>query len=95
MKCGYRGWIIDATPDFSLGKFFAHARLVRVSSHDDVEGEMHIERDLSYFDTEDEAIEVAQQWAFAWIGEREGDIGSMQAGTPTSRGRVPAETGSR
>ena len=91
MKCGYRGWIIDAAPDFSLGKFFAHARLVRVSSDDDVEGEMHIERDLSYFDTEDEAIEVAQQWAFAWICERE----SMQAGTPTSRGRVPAETGSR
>lgn len=59
MKCGYRGWIIDATPDFSLGKFFAHARLVRVSSDLDVDSEMHIERDLSYFDTEDEAIEVA------------------------------------
>jgi hypothetical protein len=24
---------------------------------------MRIERDLSYFDTEDEAIDVAQQWA--------------------------------
>ncbi|MFL9959161.1 hypothetical protein PQR65_37820 [Paraburkholderia nemoris] len=95
MECGYRGWIIDATPDFSLGKFFAHARLVRVSRDDDVEGEMHIERDLSYFDTEDEAIEVAQQWAFAWICEREVNVESTQAGTPTSRGRIPAETPSR
>ncbi|MCP2091339.1 UNVERIFIED_ORG: hypothetical protein J2Y81_007426 [Paraburkholderia sediminicola] len=95
MKCGYRGWIIDATPDFSLGKFFAHARLVRVSSDDDVDGEMHIERDLSYFDTEDEAIEVAQQWAFAWIYEREGNIDIMQSNTTRSRSRIPAETPSR
>ncbi|MFL9869510.1 hypothetical protein PQR67_35520 [Paraburkholderia fungorum] len=67
MQCGYRGWIIDATPDFSLGKFFGHARLVRVSTDDYVDGEMHIGRNLSYSDTEEEAIEVAQHWAFAWI----------------------------
>lgn len=95
MKCGYRGWIIDATPDFSLGKFFAHARMVRVSSNDDVDGEIHIERDLSYFDTEDEAIEVAQQWAFAWICEREGHVDNMQGDAPMSRSRIPAETRSR
>jgi len=53
MECGYRRWIIDATPDFSLGKYFAHARLVRASADDEVDGEMHIERDLAYFDTED------------------------------------------
>ncbi|WP_188131231.1 hypothetical protein [Paraburkholderia panacisoli] len=83
MQCGYRGWIIDATPDFSLGKFFAHARLVRISADDEVDGEMHIERNLSYFDTEEEAIEVAQQWAFAWICERDGADG-MQHETPAS-----------
>lgn len=71
MKCQYRGWIIDATPDFSLGKFFGHARLVRVSDDDDAEGEMHIERNISFSDSEDEAIEVAQDWAFAWISERD------------------------
>ncbi|MDR3386178.1 MAG: hypothetical protein P4L92_03930 [Rudaea sp.] len=81
MHCGYHGWIIDATPDFSLGKFFAHARLVRVSTDDNVEGEMHIERDLSYFDTADEAIEVAQEWAFAWICERD----NRQRETPATR----------
>jgi hypothetical protein len=78
MECGYRGWIIDATPDFSLGKFFAHARLVRASTDDDADGEMHIERDLGWFDTEDEAIQVAQQGAFAWISEREANAASKQ-----------------
>jgi hypothetical protein len=56
---------------------------------------MHIERNLSYFDTEEEAIEVAQQWAFAWICEREGDVENMQGDTPMSRSRIPAETRSR
>ncbi|MFM0086763.1 hypothetical protein PQR46_07460 [Paraburkholderia sediminicola] len=95
MQCGYRGWIIDATPDFSLGKFFAHARLVRASTDDDVDGEIHIERDLSYFDTEDEAIEVAQQWAFEWICECDGNVDSNQGETPISRSRTPVETPSR
>lgn len=94
MQCGYRGWIIDATPDFSLGKFFAHARLVRVSTDDGVEGEMHIERDLSYFETEDEAIEVAQQWAFEWICECDGNVYSPQDGT-ASRSQISVETPSR
>ncbi|SFU25994.1 hypothetical protein SAMN05192563_104517 [Paraburkholderia aspalathi] len=94
MQCGYRGWTIDATPEFSLGKFFAHARLVRVSADDEVEGEMHVERDLSYFDTEDEAIEVAQQWAFEWICERDG-VDGMQHETRASRSGIPAETPSR
>ncbi|MEM5461741.1 hypothetical protein VSR69_44335 [Paraburkholderia phytofirmans] len=74
MECGYRGWIIDATPSFSLGKFFAHARLVRASAGDEVDAEMHIERDLAWFDTEEEAVEVAQQWAFAWIGKRASNV---------------------
>jgi hypothetical protein len=29
MEFKYRGWVIDATQDFSLGQFFAHARLIR------------------------------------------------------------------
>jgi hypothetical protein len=81
MDCGYRGWIIDATPNFSFGKFFAHARLVRAATDDDIDREMHIERNLSWFDTEEEAIEVAQQWAFAWIGNRESSFSKEQTGT--------------
>lgn len=95
MKGGYRGWIIDATPDFSLGKFFAHARLVRVSADEEVDGEMHIERDLSYFDTEDEAIEVAQQWAFAWICARYGSGNDTQHKTSSSPNHIPETVPSR
>ncbi|MGQ7932382.1 hypothetical protein [Paraburkholderia sp. D1E] len=79
MQCGYRGWIIDATPDFSLGKFFAHARLVRVSTDDEANSEVHIERDLSYFDTEEEAIQVAQDLAYAWICGHAGTVESSRA----------------
>lgn len=93
MKCGYSGWIIDATPDFSLGKFFAHARLVRASADDDTDGERHIERNLAWFDTEEEAIEVAQQWAFAWIGERDGIHASNSCNMMLdSRGEITPRT---
>jgi hypothetical protein len=89
MKCGYRGWIIDATPDFSLGKFFAHARLVRASTDDDIDGEMHIERDLAWSDTEDDAIEIAQQWSFVWINEHDGDA-ARRHDSPITPKDIPA-----
>jgi hypothetical protein len=92
MKCGYLGWIIDATPEFSFGKFFAHARLVRVSVDEDIDGEMRIERNLSWFDTEEEAIEVAQQWAFAWIYDRNDSFGFSQFQPPTNLTRISAQT---
>lgn len=63
MAFEYGGWLIDATPDFSLGKFFAHARLVRAPPDDGADPEMHIERNLAWFDSEEEAIQVARQWA--------------------------------
>ncbi|MGF6998882.1 hypothetical protein [Paraburkholderia sp. GAS32] len=61
MEFEYRGWVIDATPDFWFGQFFAHARVIRASPVDDADAEMHIERDLARFDNQDEAIEVARQ----------------------------------
>lgn len=76
MEFEYRGWVIDATPDFSLGQFFAHARLIRASPDDDTDTEMHIERNLAWFENQDEAIEVARQWAIEWIDAREGNIAS-------------------
>ncbi|MFM0732746.1 hypothetical protein PQQ52_19905 [Paraburkholderia sediminicola] len=92
MKCGYLGWNIDATPEFSCGKFFARARLVRVSADEDVDGEMHIERNLSWFDTEEEAIEVAQQWAFMWICDRNGSFAGSQFQPPTNLTGISAQT---
>jgi hypothetical protein len=86
MEYEYGGWIIDATPAFSLGKFFAHARLARSSPESNIDTEMHIERDLAWFDTEAEAIQVARKWAVAWIDKRDGSATSTQANN------VPAET---
>ena len=76
MEFEYRGWIIDPNPDFSLGQFFAHARIIRASPDDDVDAEMHIERNLAWFDNEDEAIQIARQRAIEWIDAREGNIAS-------------------
>jgi hypothetical protein len=67
----YGGWIIDATPNFSAGRYFAHVRLIRASSVDGEEPEMHIERDIAWFETEGPAVQWAYQWAMGWIDERE------------------------
>jgi hypothetical protein len=92
MEYEYRGWVIDATPDFSLGQFFAHARLIRASSDDDADAEMHIERNLAWFDNEDEAIEVAREWAIAWIDARDGDIAGTDTDSSTRHSDIPART---
>jgi hypothetical protein len=93
MQYEYGGWVIDATPDFSLGKFFAHARLTRTSSEDGEEPEMHIERDIAWFESENEAVECARRWAIAWIDERAGTIASAQVRPGGSRKTVHARSG--
>ena len=92
MKFEYRGWVIDATPDFSLGQFFAHARLIRGSPDDDVDAEMHIERNLPWFDNEDEAIQVAHRWAIEWIDAREGNTASKDTDSSIRHDDIPART---
>ena len=79
MEFEYRGWVIDATPEFSLGQFFAHARIIRASPDGDADTEVHIERNLAWFDNQDEAIQLARQWAIEWIDARESNIASPDA----------------
>ena len=69
MQYEYGSWNIDATADFSLGKFFARARLTRISPGNDGDAEMHVGRDLAWFDSEDEAVQFAHRWAITWIDE--------------------------
>ncbi|TDN70218.1 hypothetical protein [Paraburkholderia sp. BL10I2N1] len=90
MQYEYGGWTIDATPDYSLGKFFAHARLTRASPDSGTDSEMHIERDIAWFDSEDEAVQCARQWAMVWIDERNGRIASAPADRAASRNHNPA-----
>jgi hypothetical protein len=92
MEYEYRGWVIDATPDFSLGRFFAHARLIRASPDDDADAEMHIERNLAWFDNEDEAIEVARQSAIEWIVARDSSIARTDTDSSTQRNDMPTKT---
>jgi hypothetical protein len=90
MEYEYGGWIINAIPDFSLGKFFAHARLTPSSPESNVDTEMHIERNLAWFDNEDEAIEVARQWAIEWIDARNDNLASTEADSSMWQDDMPA-----
>jgi hypothetical protein len=54
MEYEHGGWSIDPMPDFSLGKFFAHARIIRVSPECDADSE----------------TQVALIWAIDWISMR-------------------------
>jgi len=56
---------------------------------------MHIERHLAWFDTEEEAIEVAQQWAFEWINKRDGEVISKREESLTFRVEGPIETSTK
>ena len=83
MEYEYGGWSIDPMPEFSLGKFFAHARIRRVSPECDADTEVQIERDLACFDTEDEAVQVALNWAIDWINTRNVSATGRQTDRPT------------
>ena len=91
MKYDYRGWVIDATPEFSLGQFFAHARIIRTSPDDDADTEMHVERNLAWFENEDEAIELARQWAIEWIDAQDDNLASAEIDSSTRRDDTAAK----
>jgi hypothetical protein len=70
MLTDYRGWTIDATPDFFFGRYFARARIVQAFADDREEPQMHIERDIEWFERKDDAIDRAIRWAISWIDAR-------------------------
>lgn len=79
MLTDYRGWTINATPEFFFGKYFARARIVQVFTDDLDEPEMHIERDIEWFDGKDDAIDRAVRWAIAWIDARADSTDTLHA----------------
>lgn len=89
----YGGWTIDAIPDFSLGKFFARATLTRASPDPGADAEMHQGRDLAWFDSKDEAVEFARQWAITWIDDQSARLRPTEpASTLNFRGRPATAT---
>lgn len=97
MECRYCRWIIDATASLPLGKFFTRAR--RGSGHALATRRTAtcIERDIAWFETEEEAVELARQCASAWITERDAGVAPGWRGAVqrrdhllvTPRGLVP------
>lgn len=51
-----------------------------------------IERNLAWFDNEDEAIEVARQWVIAWIDAHDNNLASADTDLSTRRNDMPTTT---
>ncbi|AXE94738.1 hypothetical protein [Paraburkholderia terricola] len=69
MLHAYKVYTIDATPDFSIGKFFAHVRISRPPLEGEKHGQTFEAIDLGQFDKEWSAEAFGRAWAVAWIDE--------------------------
>ncbi|SOE98089.1 hypothetical protein SAMN05446635_6050 [Burkholderia sp. OK233] len=52
---------------------------------------MHVERNLAWFDNEDEAIQFARQRAIEWIDARNDNLTRTEADSSTRHGDIPAK----
>jgi hypothetical protein len=67
----YRGCTVDATSDFSLGRYVARARIQFLQDLPATHGNAIYESDnLGDFDSAIDAVACARKWAIAWINER-------------------------
>ncbi|WP_028207635.1 hypothetical protein [Paraburkholderia nodosa] len=62
---------IDPTPRRADGEYIAHAR-ISTSRSDGIEHDVHLSGDLAGFDTREDAIAYATNWAQQWLGTRFG-----------------------
>jgi hypothetical protein len=60
---------VDSVPTFSVGRFFAQARIFQVQSGTHERIEIFAAINLPDFATESEAIAFSNKWAVAWIKE--------------------------
>ncbi|MFM0566474.1 hypothetical protein [Paraburkholderia sediminicola] len=56
---------------------------------------MHIERNLAWFENEDEAIELARQWAVEWIDARDDNLACTEIDSSTRQDDMSAKTPAR
>lgn len=67
----YRACVINATPEFSLGRYFAHARIEQSQDLSEFGAfGSYDSGDLGDFATEADAVAFAQSWAIEWIEAR-------------------------
>ena len=66
----YRACTIDATPQFSVGRYFARARIEPSQDLSEPDGDATYESaDLGDFSTEADAVGYAYEWAIRWVDE--------------------------
>lgn len=69
MRLPNSSFCVDSVPTFSVGRFFAQARISQVhpATHEQVE--IFASINLPDFATEAEAIAFSNKWAIEWIHE--------------------------
>jgi hypothetical protein len=71
MHFRYRTCDIDVTPEFSVGRYFARAKIEPCQDLSEVGlDEVYESGDLGDFAKEADAIAYAHKWAIDWIDER-------------------------
>ncbi|WP_341318537.1 hypothetical protein WN982_26295 [Paraburkholderia sp. IMGN_8] len=69
MGVTYRNFRVDSIPAFSVGRFFAQARIFQVQPATHEETEIFAAINLPDFGTDAEAIAFSNRWAVGWIHE--------------------------
>lgn len=87
MQFESKAFQIDPTPRRADGEYIAHARISRALAAQAGESQIHASGDLAAFDSREDAIAYARQWAIAWIDEHYGpsERGGDDTGEPPSR----------
>ncbi|MFM0178398.1 hypothetical protein PQR52_08020 [Paraburkholderia aspalathi] len=76
---------VDSVPTFSLGRFFAQARIFQAQPGTDELIEIFAAINLPDFATEREAIAFSNEWAVAWINENILEITATKGAPPGDR----------
>jgi hypothetical protein len=70
MHFHYRRCTVDATPEFSMGRYFARAKIEFFQDLSTNGTAIYESDDLGDFDSAIDAVVFARQWAIDWIDER-------------------------
>lgn len=74
MRFNYKAFVIDASSDFSLGCYFAKARITRGPMRDEIEGETIEQSDLGHFQTEDAAVQNVSRFQASGLRQLAADV---------------------
>jgi hypothetical protein len=78
MRVIYRNFSVDSIPMFSVGRFFAQARIYRIEAHTHDEIEIYAAINLPDFGTEADAIAFSNEWAVHQIEENAFEVAGTQ-----------------